>query len=134
MGLPLTVQLALGLHLIIEIPASINFMLRPSSTLVTSQPHSHGVIRQYATLLMVTNLIVILCLTGTIEENAARKIAGALSFYHLAPLMRATSKIRRRLQVSDAMGGPWVHLIVHGICAIALVMAFMGDYFSTIAG
>ncbi|KAL9052935.1 MAG: hypothetical protein Q9206_004110 [Seirophora lacunosa] len=50
-------QLPFLFHIIVEVPASIAFFLHPSMTLSQRQGHAHAVIRQYALLLMASNLI-----------------------------------------------------------------------------
>lgn len=116
-------RFAFTLHLVIETPASVNFMLRPSSTLSTPQVHSHGVIRQYALLLAATNCIVALLISHAIYDDFAGQIAGALALYHLGPLSRAVSRIRHN-HTGDALGGPWVHMLAHAFCAVALIASF----------
>ena len=120
-----TQQLAFGLHLMVELPACINFFFRPSATLGRSQPHAHGVLRQYALLLLVTNIIALLllmsprnCLTG--------RISGAFALYHFGPFIRAISRIRNG-ERENALGGPWLHAMLHAITAATLVSGFLFD-------
>lgn len=115
----LSLHLALCLHILIETPASINFFLCPSSTLNTPQPHAHSVIRQYALLLLVTNILAGLCVGGLIDEDAGRKIVGVLAIYHIGPIIRAASNLRRKRKT---LGGPLLHLLVHSICLFGLVV------------
>jgi hypothetical protein len=115
-------RLALVLHLVIETIAAINFFLRPSSTLAAPQPHSHGVIRQYAILLLSTNIIVAVILNRAVSDNFTEQIAAAVALYHVAPLVRAVSKIRGG-KSDDALGGPWLHAFSHLVCAVSLVAA-----------
>ena len=54
-------------------------------------------------------------------------MGGALALYHFAPLVRAVSRIAEgELGYGKALGGPVVHLIVHGLCFGGLA----GCYFS----
>lgn len=113
---------ALVLHLLIETTAAINFFVRPSATLAAPQPHSHGVIRQYAILLLSTNIIVAVVLNRAISDDFTEQIAAAVALYHAAPLARAVSKIRGG-KPGDTLGGPWLHAVTHLVCAVSLVAA-----------
>ncbi|KAI4280105.1 MAG: hypothetical protein L6R35_005975 [Caloplaca aegaea] len=69
------------LHMIVELPASIAFFLNPSMTLSQSQPHAHAVIRQYALLLMSSNIIAYNFIFRSPDETSA-SVAAALAVYH----------------------------------------------------
>ncbi len=113
-------RFALVLHLAIETTAALNFFLRPSATLSTPQPHSHGVIRQYALLLLTTNIIVAVVLNRAVHDALCGQIAAALALYHGGPFVRAVSKIRRG-DSGDVLGGAWLHAFSHLLCAACLV-------------
>ena len=113
---------ALVLHLIVEVPASLNFFLRPSATLSCYQAAAHGVIRQYALLLLSTNIIVA-CMLG-ISGPLPRQVAAALGIYHLGPLLRAISRIGDA-DAQDSLGGPKLHAFAHSACALLLLAAFL---------
>ncbi|KAE9380588.1 hypothetical protein N431DRAFT_432868 [Stipitochalara longipes BDJ] len=112
-------------HLLIEFPASINFFFNPSEQLSSPAPQSHIIVRQYAVLLLVSALIALIFALRPIDETS-RYVAGALSVYHVAPLMRAGSRIlERRGEYGRGLGGPTVHLIVHTICFAGLAGIFL---------
>ena len=113
-------QFALVLHLVIETTAAINFFLRPSATLSAPQPHSHGVIRQYAILLMTTNVIAAAFLNRGVYDKLSGHIAAALALYHAGPSVRAMSKIRRG-DVGEVLGGAWLHALSHLLCLVCLL-------------
>ena len=113
-------RFALVLHLVIETTAAINFFLRPSATLSTPQPHSHGVIRQYALLLLTTNIIVAIVLNRAMHDALSGQIAAAVALYHGGPFVRAVSRIRRG-NTGDELGGAWLHAFSHLLCAACLV-------------
>ncbi len=119
------VQFAFLLHLIIETAASINFLLRPSATLSAPQPHSHAVIRQYALLLISSNIIAAVMLNREIDATSG-KIAGALGVYHIGPIVRAVSRI---LQKSSGSGlnEPWLHAFAHILCGTCLLVSFISS-------
>lgn len=113
-------RFALVLHLVIETTASINFFLRPSATLTAPQPHSHGVIRQYALLLLTTNIIVAIVLNRAVHDALSEQIAAALALYHAGPFVRAVSRIRQG-NSGDVLGGAWLHAFSHLLCFACLV-------------
>ena len=114
---------SLLLHLIIEVPASLGFLLGPSATLAVSQPAAHAVIRQYGLLLLCTNIIVLLVAELDYIEGDYHLIAGlvagikaALALYHVGPLIRALSKLMAR------NASPWAYMVafLHGLCGLWL--------------
>ena len=115
----------LALHLIIETAAAINFILRPSATLVAPQPHSHGVIRQYGLLLLSTNIIVASVLHRGVHDTLAKQVAGALALYHVGPLARAMARIGGG-NCGRALGGAWLHAVVHAVCLFGLASSLLG--------
>lgn len=119
------VQFAFLLHLVIETAASVNFMLRPSATLLAPQPHSHAIIRQYALLLISSNIIAVVMLNREVDTTSG-KIAGALGVYHFGPVMRAVSRI---VQKSSGRGlnEPWLHAFAHVLCGTCLLVSFIAS-------
>ena len=120
------------LHTLIELPACFAFALFPSATLSTPQPHAHALIRQYAVLLLSTNLIagsfifrshkILLSCDDTGYVQCW--VAFSLALYHLGPLMRAGSRIwegwGRMTREKDTLAMPWVHAMSHLVCLTAL--------------
>lgn len=119
------VQFAFLLHLIIETAASINFLLRPSATLLVPQPHSHGVIRQYALLLISSNIIAAVMLNREVDSTSG-KVAGALGVYHFGPVVRAVSRIVQRSSGSG-LNEPWLHAFAHMLCGTCLLVSFIAS-------
>lgn len=119
------VQFAFLLHLIIETVASINFLLRPSATLSASQPQSHAVIRQYALLLVSSNIIAAVMLNREIDATSG-KIAGALGVYHVGPAVRAVSRILQNSSCSG-LNEPWLHAFLHILCGTCLLVSFISS-------
>ena len=115
------------LHILIETPASLNFFFNPSQQLSSPAPQAHPIIKQYAVLLLVSNLIALIFALHSLDHTS-KNVALALSVYHLAPFVRATSRILAGdYQYGKGLGGPWVHLIVHGACFAALIgLGFSG--------
>jgi hypothetical protein len=119
------------LHVLVETPAMIGFLLFPSSTLTQPQPHAHAVVRQYGLLLGTTNLIIILILflnlpeweTDTLDE-LQRRVAGALALYHVGPLLRALTRIVNGRKGHQIAANPWLHGSLHVLCLVLLLAAF----------
>ena len=86
------------------------------------QPYAHAVIRQYALLLMSSNVIAgAVVFLGSSNIQVERTIAAALALYHIGPEVRAVS----RLGGLEGLGRPifaqpYLHLSIHLICNIAL--------------
>lgn len=99
------------LHCIIEVPASINFLLFPSSQLRLYSPQSHAIIRQYATLLFSSVLISWIFATRD-NDDLSGKAAAALALYHLAPMARASSRLRN----GQARWQSTLFLFFHTVC------------------
>lgn len=112
------------LHIITETPASIAFLLTPSMTLAHPQPHAHPVIQQYALLLTASVYIAYTFLQGP-TNDISRKVAAALSFYHLGPLYRVVCRIRNGEGKAGGMKSvprnPWLHLTAHVLCFMGLL-------------
>ncbi len=109
-------------HILVELPASVGFFLRPSATLPAAQPDAHALIRQYALLLLSTNLIAGAFLFEP-SSPSSRRVAGAFALYHVGPIVRAWNRVSAgegTTRISEGWKGPWLHLAVHGICAVAL--------------
>lgn len=119
--MPPQINIPLLLHILIELPASLNFIFRPSATLAVKQPHAHAVIRQYALLLMTSNLIALIFLFKP-PDAVSSQITGALALYHFGPLVRAGCRIWDGEGKGDGgLGGPWLHMGLHAVCAGALI-------------
>lgn len=131
---PLSHQLGLYLHILIETPATTAFLFFPSSTLRAPQPHAHALIRQYGALLGSTSLVIAILLLSHPSDGAdttgyevlERRVAGALVIYHVAPCLRAVGRIRRGERSRGMFGNPAVHLGLHIICIVALFASFVG--------
>lgn len=115
------------LHILIEVPASINFFVNPNQQLQLSAPSpmADAVIRQYATLLFVSAIIAFVCVIRPIDVTSQR-IAGSLALYHLAPLARAASRLlQREAGLEGGLGGPLVHATVHSACFTTLFALYI---------
>ncbi|PQE27656.1 hypothetical protein CJF30_00007980 [Rutstroemia sp. NJR-2017a BBW] len=116
------------LHTLIELPASLNFFLHPSSQFTPPAPQAHAVIRQYALLLFSSSLISLIFGLRPVD-GTSRNVAGALGVYHFGPLVRAGLRVwggDTGGEKKGIVGGPWVHLVVHAVCGVGLMGVFLG--------
>jgi len=120
-------KLPFVLHAVVEIPASINFMLYPSRQLGEYTPQAHAIIRQYAILLLTSVLISLIFATRP-TDDLSRAVAGALAIYHIGPTLRCLAQLRQRpapfrgFVLSEA----FLYLIVHILCGTLLFLCYLG--------
>jgi len=109
------------LHIVIEIPAFINFLLFPSGQLGTPTPHAHAVVRQYAMLLLSSVLVSVAVLQRP-QDTLTGQLSGALSIYHIGPSIRAASRLVQRADLGKKLlpSEAALYLFVHCICGAAL--------------
>ncbi len=111
------------IHAILEIPASLNFFLRPSGQLRIYSPHAHAVIRQYAVLLL-SSVLVAAIFASRDQDELSGQVAGALAVYHLAPMVRAVGRLRGK----QGKWQPLLFLALHGVCFAGLLGLCWGLY------
>lgn len=125
-------QLGFILHIVIEIPASLNFFFFPSGQLGRETPHAHAVIRQYAVLLLSSILVAMAFVVRPMDETSGR-VAAALAIYHIAPSIRSMFRLTRQAQLQQPLirSEAFLYLIVHAICCAALLHhPFAGPIYS----
>lgn len=109
------------LHALLELPAGINFLLRPYEQLSSPAPQAHSIIRQYGVLLLVSAGIALIFAARPVD-GTSRNVAGALALYHLLPMNRAWVRVAAgESHYGKGLGGPRVHLTGHLICLASLV-------------
>ncbi|KAJ0109839.1 hypothetical protein J7T55_004389 [Diaporthe amygdali] len=127
-------NLALLFHLLIEVPASLSFLLNAPKQLRESSPSPEAVLvcQSYGGLLVATNVLCVLLLYrrgSTNFDDANAIVATSLAIYHVMPMRRAWMRIRTQgagrgfLQQADALGGPYVHFAVHTLLLVSLTWA-----------
>ena len=139
---------AILIHIALETPAGLNFILRPSHTLRSPSPAALPVIRQYGLVLLVMNGVLLLLLAnqyhfkeGTIagapdnesavtyfhdNEQFLGRICGVLSIYHIGPVLRAIEKRSQKAMPGvEAYGGPTIVITAHGIAWAVLLGAWL---------
>ncbi|KAL5318758.1 hypothetical protein ACEPPN_013824 [Leptodophora sp. 'Broadleaf-Isolate-01'] len=113
------------IHILLELPASLNFFFRPNEQLSSPAPQAHALIRQYAVLLLSSNIIALVFAFRHVDE-ISRRVAGALAIYHAAPLVRAVGRITSKKEgYGKGLGGPWVHAVGHAGALGALGWVFL---------
>jgi hypothetical protein len=103
-------------HALLEIPASLNFLLYPSGQLGVYSPQAHPVIRQYAVLLL-SSILIALSFAMRDADELSGQVAGALAIYHLAPILRAAGRLTGR----QAVWQPLLFFASHGFCLAGLL-------------
>ncbi|KAL1841866.1 hypothetical protein VTJ49DRAFT_6465 [Mycothermus thermophilus] len=136
---PLHLHIALTLHLLIEFPASLSFLLQPRAQLPGATPEAVLVLRNLGGLLMATNLVCLVLLhflskaatsdSSPLVEHLTGMVCVALGTYHVWPAHRAWVRMRKRNRGEGVvgqsekriLGGPVVHFWVHLVCLGAMM-------------
>jgi hypothetical protein len=117
-----SLNLGFLIHIIIEVPAFINFFFAPSRQLGTLTPHAHPVIRQYAVLLLSTVLVAISFVRHP-QDDMSSKVAAAFAIYHIAPAVRSWVRLVKQARSGEPvlLTEAFLYLVVHVICCAALL-------------
>lgn len=119
-------NVAFLLHVVIEMPAAINFMVQPSKQLGKHTPHAHAIVRQYALLLLSSILIAIIFAPRPVND-LTKAVAGSLAIYHIGPALRSWSRLRSQAKRSAPV--VWseaaLYLVCHLVTGTALLLCFM---------
>lgn len=115
-------NMAFMLHIIIEVPAAINFMVQPSKQLGIYTPHAHAIIRQYAVLLVSSILISVIFVSRPLD-SLTRNVAGSLAIYHVGPFLRSWSRLQSQAKQSlpVLLSEAALYLICHLLCGMTLI-------------
>ncbi|KAB5583048.1 hypothetical protein GE09DRAFT_1211663 [Coniochaeta sp. 2T2.1] len=109
------------LHAILEALASLSFTLNPSAQLssTATDVEARLILRSYGGLLLSTSILCGGFYFRPGFDSATRLVAGSMGVYHLFPIARAWSRLRREGRTEKGkegkkvLGGPGVHLLVH---------------------
>ncbi|KAL2147286.1 hypothetical protein VTI28DRAFT_10276 [Corynascus sepedonium] len=103
-------KLALLLHLFIETPASLSFLLAPRSQLPGASPEAVLILHNLGGLLASTNLVVLVLILSLSPGSATELLAGRLCLclgtYHVWPIRRAW--VRMRSSSISSHGKVWL--------------------------
>jgi hypothetical protein len=127
-------NMALILHVLIEVPASLSFLLAAPKQLRDPRPSLEAVLvcQSYGGLLAATNVLCLLllyCRGIAAFDDASAIIAASLAIYHVMPMRRAWVRIKAQragrgwLRQADVLGGPFVHFAVHALLLVSLTWA-----------
>lgn len=114
------------LHVVVEIPAAVNFMVLPSKQLGSYTPNAHAVIRQYALLLLCSVSIAMIFLARP-TDNLSRSVAGSLAIYHIGPILRSCGRLRTQASRSAQIlrSEAFQYLICHILCGTSLSLCYL---------
>ncbi|KAK4199772.1 hypothetical protein QBC40DRAFT_227328 [Triangularia verruculosa] len=123
-------KLPLLLHLLVETPASLSFLLLPEAQLPGPSPEATLILRNFGGLLLSTNLIALVFLLRPHFDSLSALVTLCLGTYHVWPIYRAYSRLKhtnlgQKKKETDrkVFGGPIVHFWVHLFCLVALVVS-----------
>ncbi len=130
-----SLHLGFLLHVLIEVPASVNFFVFPSGQLGTYEPQAHAVIRQYALLLFTSVLISVIFMLRPMDELSGQ-VAGALSLYHVGPSLRSIGRLRTRSQRSERLlpSEAGFYLLLHAAAGAALATCCWSSFLTSDLG
>ncbi|KAK4044270.1 hypothetical protein C8A01DRAFT_42939 [Parachaetomium inaequale] len=117
---------ALLLHLLIETPASLSFLLAPYKQLPGASPEAKLILRNFGGLLLSTNLVCLaLLFRKPVDNQLMAMLCACLGTYHVWPIYRAWARMGAHDvggKVGEkVLGGPVVHFVVHVVCLGALL-------------
>jgi hypothetical protein len=122
-------KLPLLIHAIGESFAALSFITSPQKQLPGADEQATLILHNYGGLLLSTSLMCGLLFLEPGFDDTARLVTACLGTFHVWPLMRAWTRLRKELGVKGeqgrVLGGPLVHLGLHGGLLISLLgMAF----------
>lgn len=119
-------NVAFILHIIIEVPAAINFMSQPSKQLGRPTPHAHAIVRQYA-LLLLSSIMIAVIFTSRPIDDLTRGVAGSIAIYHVGPFLRSWSRLRlqARQSLPVLLSEAALYLGCHLVTGIALLLCYL---------
>ncbi|KAF5000757.1 hypothetical protein FGRMN_1525 [Fusarium graminum] len=124
-----TTMIPFLIHVLIETPAALTFIFRPSSQLQPLLPSAALILQSFGGLLLTSNLIALILIRRPFDD-ITRQAALAFCFWHIWPCHRAYMRMSGYTKEDEAsttktLGGPVVHLGVH----IALLTMFLGTWY-----
>ncbi|KAF5235085.1 hypothetical protein FAUST_7288 [Fusarium austroamericanum] len=115
-------------HALIEIPAALTFILKPSTQLQPLPPSAALIVQSFGGCILTTNLIALIFLRRPFD-HVAQHVALAFAFWHIWPCYRAYMRMSGYTKeegtvTTKTLGGPVVHLGVH----VVLLNMFLGTW------
>lgn len=110
------------LHAITDTIGGLSFVLRPDTQIQPLTPAARLVLECYGGLLLFSTFVAVAFCTIPFEGTHCRLVAAAFAFWHLWPSRRAVIRLQQQKggrrppdRTEQTLGGPVVHLSVHGI-------------------
>ena len=131
LGLPPLHHLPFLFHAGIELPAGLKFALAPLAQVPAkaASPEIALLFRSYGVLLLATAVLSIHFLFRPVYDETSAIFSLAMAAYHVGPVYRAFARIRHGIGMEgpqrSVLGGPALHLVVHGACLVSLVTGWM---------
>ena len=127
----LTLQnLPLLSHALLTLPAFLNFLHLSFNPHLLPPSQLPAILRNYSFLLLSTFLSTLTYASPAPSKRKDSLLSLSLAVYHLAPIARAAQRIwtqgEKAFQGERRMGGPGVHLIVHGFVGGGLIGKGLG--------
>ncbi|KAG8671235.1 hypothetical protein FPOAC2_04564 [Fusarium poae] len=114
-------------HALIETPAALTFILKPSTQLQPLPPAAALIVQSFGGCILATNLIALVFLRRPFDD-VAQHVALAFAFWHIWPCYRAYMRMSGYTEegatTTKTLGGPVVHLGVH----VVLLTMFLGTW------
>jgi hypothetical protein len=115
------------IHILVASCSALTFIFRPHRQL---QPLSHSaaiILQCYGGCILFTNLISLIFLVRPVVDETTKLVALAFAFCHAWPSYRAVTRLQNNLDVQgelgNTLGGPIVHLGVHGLLLFMFLQA-----------
>jgi hypothetical protein len=119
------------IHDVIATAAALTFIFRPQRQLQPLTPSATLILQCYGGCILFTNLISLIFLVRPVIDETTRLVALAFVFWHAWPSYRAIVRLQYGIEtqgeMSTTLGGPVVHLGIHGL----LFFMFMYTAFGT---
>jgi hypothetical protein len=121
------------LHAAIELFAGLKFTLSPLAQIParSASPDIALVIRSYGVLLLTTAALSLHLGFRPVYDDTSALFSLTMVVYHISPIYRAFARLRYGIGMDGpqgrALGGPALHLAVHGACLASLVAGWMGS-------
>ena len=124
--MPPLILLPFLIHTIIEVVAGLSFISRPQSQLQPLSPAAKLILECYGGLLIFSSCMSLLFYTRGLDAGTTRMASCAFALWHLFPAHRAVIRIRTGVdadgEIGRTLGGPWLHLMVHGGTALGFAL------------
>ncbi|KAI6753332.1 hypothetical protein HG531_005501 [Fusarium graminearum] len=103
-------------HALIETPAALTFILKPSTQLQPLPPSAALIVQSFGGCILTTNLIALIFLRRPFD-HVAQHVALAFAFWHIWPCYRAYM----RMNVSEQSESRLFNIDIHIVVALVLV-------------